>query len=41
MWQTSSGKGVPEIEIREDFRALSDDDLAYVETGCRFGKKLA
>lgn len=31
MWQTSSGKGVAEIVIREDFPALSDDDLAYAK----------
>lgn len=31
MWQTSSGKGIAEIEIREDLPALSDDDLAYAK----------
>jgi uncharacterized protein (DUF433 family) len=32
-------KGVPEAEIRQDFPALSDDDLAYAKLVVRFGKK--
>ena len=28
MWQPSSGKGVPEIEIRDDFRVLKAMDLS-------------